>query len=78
MLLAFKATSVTYFSILKVTDTWWSQSLSMLKRGDVVIVQRPESFWCGVVGEVVSVGAAGLYPVVVRFEKENYAGSFTC
>eukprot|EP00808_Paulinella_micropora_P006455 g79808.t1 len=27
---------------------------------------------------VVSVGAAGLYPVVVRFEKENYAGSFTC
>ena len=48
------------------------------KRGAIVRILRPESYWFRDTGKVVAVDQSGIrYPVVVSFEKVNYAGVST-
>jgi photosystem I subunit IV len=46
----------------------------MVKKGDIVKINRQESYWYQGTGTVIKVDTGIKYPILVRFEKETYSG----
>ena len=53
--------------------------LDAIKRGTRIRIKRTESYWYNEIGTVATADKPGIvrYPIVVRFEKVNYAGTTT-